>query len=224
MLVAQTVVSDVSAVPYDDRSLLVRWKSLVSRDLTDFVVEWTPLLKKDPSLTQFEISNRNQTSLVITGMCYSISTVGFQLHVLLVLLSFCLVFLIQRSSLNHKNWLLGKVFFFLGATCLYTLLGAYGRWYTLTSSLSSTGSFEPYKPYGISVYPRFKDGIGLPQTVNAYSRQKGKSPKTQRGSHKEEAEMWESGRLNFEEEGKEFATWEKDQKQLIHDEIMPSCG
>ncbi len=89
-------------------------------------------------------------------------------------------------------------------TCLYTLLGAYGRWYTLTSSLSSTGSFEPYKPYGISVYPRFKDGIGLPQTVNAYSRQKGKSPKTQRGSHKEQAEVWESGCRNFEEEGKEI--------------------
>ncbi|TNN89110.1 Granulocyte colony-stimulating factor receptor [Liparis tanakae] len=34
------------------------------------------------------------------------------------------------------------------------------------------GSFEPYKPYGIAVYPRFKDGMGLPQTVNAYSRQK----------------------------------------------------
>lgn len=60
---------------------------------------------------------------------------------------------------------------------------------TLTSSLSSIGSFEPYKPYGISVYPRFKDGIGLPQTVNAYSRQKGKSPKTQRGSHKEQPEV-----------------------------------
>ncbi|KAG7216874.1 hypothetical protein INR49_001528 [Caranx melampygus] len=43
------------------------------------------------------------------------------------------------------------------------------------SGLIITGSFEPYKPYGISVYPRFKDGIGLPQTVNAYSRQKAPS-------------------------------------------------
>lgn len=43
------------------------------------------------------------------------------------------------------------------------------------SSLIITGSFEPYKPYGISVYPRFKDGIGLPQTANAYSRQKAPS-------------------------------------------------
>lgn len=45
---------------------------------------------------------------------------------------------------------------------------------------SSIGSFEPYKPYGISVYPRFKGGIGLPQTVHAYSRQKGKLPETER--------------------------------------------
>ncbi|XP_057690294.1 granulocyte colony-stimulating factor receptor isoform X2 [Corythoichthys intestinalis] len=37
------------------------------------------------------------------------------------------------------------------------------------------GSFEPYKPYGISVYPRFKDGIGPPLTVNAYSLQKAPS-------------------------------------------------
>uniref|UniRef100_UPI0037E78A7F granulocyte colony-stimulating factor receptor n=1 Tax=Semicossyphus pulcher TaxID=241346 RepID=UPI0037E78A7F len=100
---AVAVISDVSAVPRDDRSLLVQWRSPASPSLTGFVVEWTPLLKTDLSLTQFEISNRNQTSLVISG------------------------------------------------------------------------SFEPYKPYGISVYPRFKDGIGLPQTVNAYSRQKAPS-------------------------------------------------
>ncbi|XP_041845048.1 granulocyte colony-stimulating factor receptor [Melanotaenia boesemani] len=43
------------------------------------------------------------------------------------------------------------------------------------SSLIITGNFEPYKPFGISVYPRFKDGIGLPQTVNAYVRQKAPS-------------------------------------------------
>ncbi|KAM4600509.1 granulocyte colony-stimulating factor receptor [Polymixia lowei] len=40
------------------------------------------------------------------------------------------------------------------------------------SSLLITGTFEPYKPYEISVYPKFKDGIGLPLTVTAYSRQK----------------------------------------------------
>ncbi|XP_072317041.1 granulocyte colony-stimulating factor receptor [Eucyclogobius newberryi] len=43
------------------------------------------------------------------------------------------------------------------------------------SSLIIAGSIEPYKPYGISVYPRFKDGIGLPQTANAFSRQKAPS-------------------------------------------------
>ena len=42
------------------------------------------------------------------------------------------------------------------------------------------GYFEPYKPYGISVYPRFKSGIGLPQTVNAYLRQKGELPDIKR--------------------------------------------
>uniref|UniRef100_A0A3P8WT50 Colony stimulating factor 3 receptor n=1 Tax=Cynoglossus semilaevis TaxID=244447 RepID=A0A3P8WT50_CYNSE len=40
------------------------------------------------------------------------------------------------------------------------------------SSLVIAGGAEPYKPYGISVYPRFKDGIGFPQTLKAYSRQK----------------------------------------------------
>ncbi|KAK1895585.1 Granulocyte colony-stimulating factor receptor [Dissostichus eleginoides] len=105
----RAVVSGVSVIPQGDRSLLVQWKSLVSSTLTGFVVEWRPLLKTDLSFAQFEITDRNQTSLVITG------------------------------------------------------------------------SFEPYKPYGISVYPRFKDGIGLPQTVNAYLRQKAPSmvPKIQ---------------------------------------------
>uniref|UniRef100_A0A8C8HCJ7 Uncharacterized protein n=1 Tax=Oncorhynchus tshawytscha TaxID=74940 RepID=A0A8C8HCJ7_ONCTS len=42
-----------------------------------------------------------------------------------------------------------------------------------SSTLLSDMSIEPYNPYGISVYPRYKDGIGLPQTVEAYSRQNG---------------------------------------------------
>lgn len=96
-------ISDLSVVPQDDTSLLVQWRSLVSSSLTGFVVEWKPLLNTDLSLTHFEIADRNQTSIAVTG------------------------------------------------------------------------SFEPYKPYGITVYPRFKDGIGLPQTVNAYSRQKAPS-------------------------------------------------
>uniref|UniRef100_A0A3B3ZE06 Colony stimulating factor 3 receptor (granulocyte) n=1 Tax=Periophthalmus magnuspinnatus TaxID=409849 RepID=A0A3B3ZE06_9GOBI len=44
-----------------------------------------------------------------------------------------------------------------------------------SSIMISNSSIEPYKPYGISVYPRFKDGIGLPQTANAFSRQKAPS-------------------------------------------------
>lgn len=43
------------------------------------------------------------------------------------------------------------------------------------SSIVITGSFEPYKPYGISVYPRFTDGIGPPKTFNAYLREKAPS-------------------------------------------------
>ncbi|XP_064804696.1 interleukin-31 receptor subunit alpha-like isoform X2 [Oncorhynchus masou masou] len=43
------------------------------------------------------------------------------------------------------------------------------------SSTLISESIEPYNPYGISVYPQYKDGIGLPQTVEAYSRQKAPS-------------------------------------------------
>ncbi|XP_029308438.1 granulocyte colony-stimulating factor receptor [Cottoperca gobio] len=100
---ARAVISDVLVVPLANGSLLVEWRLLASLSLTGFVVEWRPLLKTDLSFTQFEITDGNQTRLVITG------------------------------------------------------------------------SFEPYKPYGISVYPRFRDGIGLPQTVNAYSKQKAPS-------------------------------------------------
>lgn len=96
---AVSAISDTLVVPQDDRSLLIQWKSPVTLDLTGFIVEWRPLLTPDLSLSRFEITDRNQTSLLLRG------------------------------------------------------------------------SFEPDKPYGISVYPRFKDGIGRPQTVNAYSRQ-----------------------------------------------------
>ncbi|XP_059194532.1 granulocyte colony-stimulating factor receptor [Centropristis striata] len=106
---ARDVISDVSVIPHDDTSLLVQWKNLDPSGLSSLVVEWGPLVNADVSLTRFEITNKTQTRLVLTG------------------------------------------------------------------------SFEPYKPYGISVYPRFKDGIGLPQTVNAYWRQKAPSmvPKIQ---------------------------------------------
>uniref|UniRef100_A0A3Q2NN09 Colony stimulating factor 3 receptor n=1 Tax=Fundulus heteroclitus TaxID=8078 RepID=A0A3Q2NN09_FUNHE len=94
---------DVTAVPLDDRSFLVQWTAVVTSSLTGYVVEWKPLLKTGLCHTHFEIVNKSQSSLLITG------------------------------------------------------------------------SFEPYKPYGISVYPRFRDGIGPPQTVNAYLRQKAPS-------------------------------------------------
>uniref|UniRef100_A0A7N6AG06 Colony stimulating factor 3 receptor (granulocyte) n=1 Tax=Anabas testudineus TaxID=64144 RepID=A0A7N6AG06_ANATE len=98
-----TVISNMTVTPGGDQSLLVQWKALDTSSLSGYVIEWRPLLQTDLSHIQFEIADRNQSSLVITG------------------------------------------------------------------------SIEPYKPYGISVYPRFKDGIGLPQTVNAYSRQKAPS-------------------------------------------------
>ncbi|CAL8288470.1 unnamed protein product [Merluccius merluccius] len=37
------------------------------------------------------------------------------------------------------------------------------------------GKFEPYQPYKVSVYPRFKDAIGHPKTAMAYSKQKAPS-------------------------------------------------
>ncbi|XP_068613771.1 granulocyte colony-stimulating factor receptor-like [Brachionichthys hirsutus] len=103
------VLSDVSVDPQEDRSLLVQWRTVLSSSPVDFVVDWRPVLNKELSLSQFEIVNRNQTSLVIKG------------------------------------------------------------------------SFEPYEPYDISVYPRFKDGLGHHQTVTSYWRQKAPSivPKIQ---------------------------------------------
>ncbi|XP_015230169.1 PREDICTED: interleukin-6 receptor subunit beta-like [Cyprinodon variegatus] len=100
---AQMAIMDVTAVPHADRSFLVQWTADSNSDLIDYVVEWKPLLNTDLCKINFEIVNKSQCSLIITG------------------------------------------------------------------------SFEPYKPYGISVYPRFKDGIGLPQTVNAYLRQEAPS-------------------------------------------------
>ncbi|KAK0131482.1 Granulocyte colony-stimulating factor receptor [Merluccius polli] len=40
---------------------------------------------------------------------------------------------------------------------------------------SQSRYFEPYQPYEVSVYPRFKDAIGHPKTAMAYSRQKAPS-------------------------------------------------
>lgn len=88
------MISDVTVIPQDDRSLLVQWSSLVSSSPIDFVVEWRPLLETELSFTQFEITDRNQTSLVISGMFYSICVASFQIRVLLISLTFHLVFLI----------------------------------------------------------------------------------------------------------------------------------
>lgn len=98
--VARAVISDVTVTPQDDRSLLVQWRSPVSTNLTGFVVEWRPLLKADLSLTQFEITDRNQTRLVITGMFFCIA--GFKIHVCLILLTFYSVFLIWCLSFTTR--------------------------------------------------------------------------------------------------------------------------
>lgn len=65
-----TALSNVSATPHDDRSLMVRWRSVISSDLKGFIVEWRPLLNTDVSLTQFEITDSTQTSLILKGMRY----------------------------------------------------------------------------------------------------------------------------------------------------------
>lgn len=71
--VAPTVISDVTAIPHDDRSFLVQWRRLASSSPRDFVVEWRPLLNTNISLTQFEITDSNQTSLVIKGGFYTVA-------------------------------------------------------------------------------------------------------------------------------------------------------
>ncbi|XP_010899377.2 granulocyte colony-stimulating factor receptor [Esox lucius] len=55
---------------------------------------------------------------------------------------------------------------------------------------------EPYKPYEISVYPRYKDGIGFSQSISAYSRQKAPSIAPN-------LRVWETGPFGIE------LTWEE---------------
>ncbi|CAL8249081.1 unnamed protein product [Lota lota] len=107
-LQARSAISNITVVSQGERSLLVQWKTSaglghIGSGLNDFVVEWRPLLKTNSSLLLFELANRNQSSLLLTGC------------------------------------------------------------------------FEPYQPYQVSVYPRFRDAIGLPKTAMAYSRQKAPS-------------------------------------------------
>lgn len=68
--VVHKALSNVSATPDDDGALTVRWRSVLSSDLKGFIVEWRPLLNTNISLNQFEITARNQTSLVLKGMLY----------------------------------------------------------------------------------------------------------------------------------------------------------
>lgn len=68
--VVHTALANVSVTPDDNGALTVRWRSVVSHDLKGFIVEWRPLLNTNISVTQFEITDRNQTSLVLKGMLY----------------------------------------------------------------------------------------------------------------------------------------------------------
>lgn len=146
--VVHIALPNVSATPHDDRSLVVRWSSVVSSDLVGFIVEWRPLLNTDISLTQFELTDSNQTSLILEGMLY---------------IHFSIFIQIPRTPKEN-------MFLF----CLHTLMACS---FFLTHSI---GSFEPYKPYEVSVYPRFKGGIGRNRTVFSYLRQKGELPDTER--------------------------------------------
>lgn len=101
--VVHTALSDVSATPHDDRFLLVRWRSVVSSDLRGFIVEWRPLLNTDISLTQFEITDLNQMSLILKGMLYSRLCIFIQIpriikeNVTLLLAHFTDMFLLLNS-------------------------------------------------------------------------------------------------------------------------------
>lgn len=75
--VAHAAVYNMSAIPQDGTSLLVRWISVVSFGIKEFVVEWRPLLNTNISSIQFETADRNQTSLLIKGMFYSICAVFY---------------------------------------------------------------------------------------------------------------------------------------------------
>lgn len=74
---AHTAIMDVTAVPHDDRSFLVQWTAEVTLGLTNYVVEWKPLLNLDLSHVRFEIVNKNQSSLIITGMSIRICFTSF---------------------------------------------------------------------------------------------------------------------------------------------------
>lgn len=70
--VDRRAIVDVSAQAQNDEHLLVQWRSLPYPDLKDTVVEWRPLLKTCLSFTHFEITEPNQTSLIIKGISDSL--------------------------------------------------------------------------------------------------------------------------------------------------------
>lgn len=120
------MISAVTAIPHDERALRVQWRNMDISSLTGYVVEWRPLLKADFSLTKFEIVDRNQSSLIITGMSYK-AAAGLAL---LILFNFNVGFPTQVLLLffrEFKQSLSCKTFFFSCTTRLHTLVGAYGH-------------------------------------------------------------------------------------------------
>lgn len=97
--VDRAVSSHITVTPHDDVSLLVQWKSVDQPGLTGYVVEWRPLLKTDLSLIQFEKADRNQSSLLITGMVH---IAGVKVLALLYLFRLYFVFLIWFSSFTTR--------------------------------------------------------------------------------------------------------------------------
>lgn len=77
------MISNMTVTPGGDQSLLVQWKALDTSSLSGYVIEWRPLLQTDLSHIQFEIADRNQSSLVITGM---FDIAGFKIFMLPILL------------------------------------------------------------------------------------------------------------------------------------------
>ena len=63
-------VSNLTVISHGDHALLVQWKTgsgPTGPGFSDFVVEWRPLLKRNSSSLLFDLANRNQSSLLLTG-------------------------------------------------------------------------------------------------------------------------------------------------------------
>ncbi|XP_056448092.1 granulocyte colony-stimulating factor receptor [Gadus chalcogrammus] len=69
-LQARWAVSNLTVVSHGDHALLVQWKTgsgPTGPGVSNFVVEWWPLLKRNSSSLLFDLANRNQSSLLLTG-------------------------------------------------------------------------------------------------------------------------------------------------------------